>query len=218
MRGRWRVAGDLLIAVATLVACASAPEAKPGVSNTAGRASVRTPNDVPWRVVRSLEPTPRATGPCGSVPTSSGPLADLARLELTAPATASVGEVVSVSAVITANSTTPRVITTPSTSAVLVVRDHRVVSRTQASAPQVPLQLSTGTARPAQVIPRSVRTIGCGGDAGTAGLTPGRYALVAVLGYQLDSVNAAPADGTVPPPTGERAFTLVSAPVSIVIG
>jgi hypothetical protein len=39
-----------------------------------------------------------------------------------------------------------------------------------------------------------------------------------VLGYQLDSVNAAPADGTVPPPTGERAFTLVSAPVSIVIG
>jgi hypothetical protein len=49
-------------------------------------------------------------------------------------------------------------------------------------------------------------------------LAVGRYAVVAVLGYELDPLNAAPDDGTAPPQPGGRSFALVSAPAPITVG
>jgi hypothetical protein len=193
MLGRRLAGGFALIAVATLVAC--------GSPHGTGRGPER--------------PTAAA---CGSVPTSSGPLAELAQLSIKAPATASVGQVVPVSATVTSRSAVPRMITTPATSALLVVQGGRVVGRALGgSAPDVPLQLTAGAAQPAQAIPTSIRLDGCGPDTGTTGLANGRFAIVAVLGYQLDSLNSAPEGGTAPPPTGSS-FALVSPPASITVG
>jgi hypothetical protein len=206
MLGRWLAGGSALLAAATLLACASSPG---------------TSADEPSRAAPSREPTLHGTaGACGSVPTSSGPLAHVAHLAITAPATVSAGRSVAVSAAISSKSVVPRVITTPATSALLVVRDDRIVGRAlgSASAPNVPLQLRAGKALPAQAIPGSIRLTGCRSGSRAAVLPAGRYALVAVLGYELDSLNAAPAGGTAPPPTGGRNFALVSAPAPIIVG
>jgi hypothetical protein len=110
------------------------------------------------------------------------------------------------------------VITTPSTSAVLVVRDGQVVGGSHGgSGSEVPLQLSAGQVRPAQAIPRSVRLVGCTSRAGSTSLLPGDYTLVAVLGYRTDSLNAAPADGTAPEQARGRSFVLISAPAAITV-
>jgi hypothetical protein len=52
-------------------------------------------------------------------------------------------------------------------------------------------------------------------DAG-APLPPGRYALVAVLGYRTDSLNTGTDDGFAPPSIA-REFVLVSEPVPLEI-
>lgn len=180
-------------------------------------------DDVPSRVAPSIRP---GGGPptCGPLPTSTGPLATLARLELDAPATAAAGREVPVSVTVRSTSDTPRVVTTPATSALLVVRGDQVVGRTvgTAAAAQVPLQLPARAARPAQAIPQTVRLARCSGGAGTTELAPGQYAIVAVLGYQLDSLNTVPEGAVAPPrsstpPTGARAFRLVSAPAPITV-
>jgi uncharacterized protein (DUF58 family) len=167
----------------------------------------------------SHEPVAGSVAACGSVPASSGPLASVARLAIKAPATASAGEVVRISATVTSRSAPSRVITTPGTSALLVVRDGKVVGKALGrSGPAVPLPLTPGSALPAQAVPTSIRLAGCGSGGGSASLAAGRYTLVAVLGYQLDPLNTAPEGGTAAPPTGARDFRLVSAPASITVG
>ena len=153
-----------------------------------------------------------------SVPTASGPLSRLAHLAIKTPATVPPGPSASVSATVTSRSDAPRVITTPSTSAVLVVRSGRVVAQARgaASAPPVPLQLSAGATLPAQAIPASVRLVGCGTE--PTALAAGRYTVIAVLGYESDTLNAAPAGGTAAAPAGERSFVLVSNPEPITVG
>jgi hypothetical protein len=108
-------------------------------------------------------------------------------------------------------------ITMPAMSAVLIVRGDRVVGQTVGApaAARVPLTLAARAEQPAQAVPDSVVLAGCGARGGNA-LPPGRYTLVAVLGYQLDSLNAA-ADASVPPAAGGRSFALVSAPVPITV-
>ena len=179
-------------------------------------------DDAPSRVAPSIRP---GGGPptCGPLPASSGPLAVLARLELDAPAAAQAGQEVRVSVTVRSTSDTPRVITTPATSALLVVRGDQVVGRAvgTAAAAQVPLQLPARASRPAQAIPESVRLVACA-DSGTTELAAGQYAIVAVLGYQLDSLNTVPEGAVAPPrssgpPTGARAFRLVSPPAPITV-
>jgi hypothetical protein len=225
MLRRWLAGGSSVIAAATVVACSSSPGSAGGPqSQTAGgslsSASGRASADEPSRAAPSSGTTPHGgTTVCGTVPTSSGPLAHLAHLAIKAPATASTGQSIPVSATVTSRSAVPRVITTPATSSLLVVQGARVAGRAQGgSAPDVPLQITAGVARPAQAIPEAVRLAACGPDPKTDALAPGRYAVVAVLNYQLDSLNAAPAGGALPPTRGSRSFALVSAPAPITVG
>jgi hypothetical protein len=203
MLGRWLAGGSCAIAALTVVACASS-----------------TPADAPSRAARSPEPKPHGSlAACGDLPRSSGLLATHAHLTIDAPATAAAGQAVAAATSVTSGSTLPRVITTPVNSGLLVLRDGRVVARTvgPTSAPLIPLDLVAGKVWPAQAIPKSIRLVMCGADRGTVPLAPGSYTLVAVLGYQLDSFNAAPAGGTAPPPAGGRSFALVSAAVPLTV-
>ena len=148
------------------------------------------------------------------VPSSSGPLAPLAELSITAPDAAQAGRVVPVVATVRARSTGPRKITTPRTSALLVVSGDRVVARQDGpeDVGAIPLILHAGRMSPAQAVPSAVRLVSSGtGEP----LVPGRYALVAVLGYQNDSFNSAADLGLRRPPTGGRPFVLVSRPVPL---
>lgn len=173
-------------------------------------------DDVPTRAAASRE-SPAANVPlCGPVPSSSGPLTGGVELTLDAPASMPAGESVSVLVTITSTAAVPRMITVPALSALLVVRDGQVVGGARGeSTTAVPLQLNSGEARPAQAIPNAVRLVGCASD--TAPLAAGTYTLVAVLGYRIDSLNAAPNDSTVVPPATGRDFALVSAPVLITV-
>ena len=174
MLGRRLVGGPVVIAAVTLVGCASSAEA-PG-------------DDVPSRRPPPIgTTTPGSVAGCGVLPSSTGPLAGVAHLAITAPASAPAGRSVSVTVTVRSTAVMQRVITTPGTSSLLVVRGDRVVARSlgRASAPQAPLQLSSGAVWPAQVIPKSVPLAGCA--SGSARLPTGRYALVAVLGYELDT-------------------------------
>jgi hypothetical protein len=188
-----------VIAAAGLIACASQSGGEGGKS--------------PAPVTTNSE----STG-CGSLPVSSGPLAQSARLTLKAPGTASPGQVVRVDATVTSPAGLPRVVTTPATSALLVVSGGSVVGRALGgSGPDVPLELTAGSTGPAQAVPTSVRLAGCDSAAGTTPLPAGEYRLVGVLGYQLDALNEAPADSSAPP-TGNRSFVLISAPAPITVG
>jgi len=223
MRGQ-KLAGGLCLIMALLTACASGSgSGGPGASHTpkgaTGETSGMTTDDAPSRVATPQAAVPRhSTAPeCGPVPTSSGPLAHLARLTFEGPATASAGESLQVSATVTSSETVPRVIATPATSGLLVVQGDRVVGGVLGSAsPEVPLQLLPGAVSPAQTIPASVRLEACAADGATA-LEPGSYSLVAVLGYRVDSLNAAPNDGSPISPTRGPNFVLVSAasPVTV---
>lgn len=195
MSRRWLMGASAVIAAVALSACAS--------SSPAGRAG-GSPS-----VAR-----------CERLPTSTGPLAALARLNLSAPATASAGQALAVSVTVTAESTMRRVVTTPASSGLLVLQGDRVVGRTLGarSAPPVPLQLAAGESLRAQAVPVSVRLTACGRAGSATALAPGSYTLVAVLGYQLDPLNAVPEGGTgVSPPTGARSFALVSGPSPLTI-
>lgn len=203
MRERWLAGGSFVVAAMTAASCA-------------GSAST---DDVPSRVAPSPEPTTGTAAQCGSMPTSTGPLATVAHLAINAPNSAPAGQAVPVSVTVTSRSAVPRVITVPGSSAVLVLQDNRVVGRAvgTARALRVPLSLTGGATQPAQAVPKSISLISCESTARDA-LVAGDYALVAVLGYQLDSLNAAPIGELASPPTGQRSFALVSAAVSITIG
>lgn len=226
MLRQWLAGGSSVIATAALVACASSPSTGRGHKSQAAAGLLSSASglmsaDVPSRAAPSRQPMPRGTGgECGSVPRSSGPLAHLAYLAIKAPATVSVGTSVSVSTTVISKSVAPRVIAMPATSALLVVRDGRVVGQAlgRSSAPRVPLQLTAGARLPAQTIPQSVRLTDCGSDSKGARLTAGRYALVAVLGYERDSLNAASAGSTGSAQTPGRSFALVSASAPIILG
>jgi hypothetical protein len=159
----------------------------------------------------AASPTPREPADCPSVPASTGPLTHLARLTISAPSTAHRGDNVPVTVRVEIWTDGPRVITTPATSAVLVVHGDRVVCRSAAppSATNIPLIVRAGSHRPGQALPTAVRlTTGNSGD-----LPPGTYTLVGVLGYRLDPLNAAVDGGPLP----QRSFALVSEPAPITV-
>lgn len=93
------------------------------------------------------------------------------------------------------------------------MQDGKVVGITRGGAgADVPVQLTAGTAAPAQALPRSVRLTGC-----SSTLAAGHYELVAVLGYRLDSLNGA-ADGASGPPAAPGGnFVLVSGPATLTV-
>jgi hypothetical protein len=166
----------------------------------------------------STSPTPLAS--CGTVPTSTGPAATAATISLHSPSTAPRGSTITVTTTLRALSNRYRIITDPRTSEVLVLADNRVVGRTGhtgRSLLTVPVPLRQAELRPLQVVPDAVRLVGCpaaGRDTG-ADLPAGRYAMVAVLGYTMDSLNSA--DSGIDRTSGARPFTLVSAPVPLTI-
>lgn len=147
------------------------------------------------------------------MPASSGPLATLARLTLSTPAEGAAGASVVVSATLSTRSSTPRVVTTSATSALLIVRDGKILGVTHGEpGADVPVQLSAGTATPAQALPRSLRLTGC-----SSALASGRYELVAVLGYRLDSLNGAADGASGPPAAPGGTFVLVSGPATLTV-
>jgi len=156
---------------------------------------------------------------CGRVPTSLGPAAATATLVLTAPATAAPGEAVAVTTTLEARADGDRIIATPATSRLLIARDGFIVgARRAAGDGSVPLPLRARTSRPVRLLPAEIRLVGCPTGAGSGrALPPGRYELVAVLGYRLDPLNAS-AEGAVPTGSQGHPFTLVSWPVPITIG
>jgi hypothetical protein len=144
--------------------------------------------------------------------TTTGPLATIADLLVQAPANAPAGASVRASVTVRVRSAGPRMITTPATSALLVLSGDRVMARADGAtdAPAIPLIMRPGRVAPAQAVPDSVRLIAA--DTGTP-LPPGEYALVAVLGYHNDPLNSA-ADVDRPRlPTAARPFVLVSEPL-----
>jgi len=161
--------------------------------------------------------TIRPTPGCGSIPVSSGPASRIAELRLSAASTAAPGADVAVRSTLHVTADGARIITGPSMSKLLITQHGVVVGKSDAAQPDfaVPLALRAGAARPAQVLPTSVRMSGCPGAAGDQTRSPlaaGEYAIVAVLGYRLDPLNSG-ADG---PQTG-GAFYLVSAPAPITV-
>jgi hypothetical protein len=161
--------------------------------------------------------TPQPSGPtnasCESLPKSSGPAATLAELRITASGSARSGETVPVLGSVHVTAASTRVITRPSTSRLLIVRDGRVVGETRNSQPHpdVPLLMTAGAVRPAQALPAAVVMSACAARAGrSALLPPGQYSLVAVLGYGQDRLNPGAGDAG-------GSFQLVSAPRPIAV-
>jgi hypothetical protein len=166
--------------------------------------------------VRSNPPTAQPgrsdLAACASVPAPSGPLARAAVVVLRAPASGRAGAELAVSVAVTARSTHARVLTVPASSAVLVLRDGKVVGRTAgATTGLIPLTLAAGVSRRAQAVPHSVRLTGCHGA-----LPAGHYELIAVLGYRVDSLNST-ADSVLGRPSGAKTFTLLSAATPVTV-
>jgi uncharacterized protein (DUF58 family) len=134
---------------------------------------------------------------------------------VTALGTTSAGASAPVRTTVTSAAPLPRVVTTAAGSAVLIVRDNKVVGITlSAATSDVPLQMSGGASQLAQVLPKVVRLESC---ASGSRLGVGTYSIVAVLGYRVDALSAAPADAGGPPPSRGASFVLVSAPAPIEI-
>lgn len=177
----------------------------------------RVPGRDPWS---GSAPTPRVTelATCTTVPVSSGPLARLVRLELTAPTADRCGATVAVSASLSATVATQRVVTVPGQSAVLIVGGGVVVGAALGRAgPAVPLALRADEVRPAQSIPTAVPLVARRTDDGDTvnALPAGRYQLVAVLGYCADGLNTGTDNDS--GWSTARVFRLVGAPVQLVV-
>ena len=150
---------------------------------------------------------------CGTVPPSSGPASAVSTLRVSAPVSAAAGTEVPVQVSVVVRTDGGRILTDASRSQLLVTKDGTVVGRARAtgSALLVPLQLTAGAVRPAQVVPGSVRLSACASGASTGSdLPPGQYGIVAVLGYGQDPFNAAP-EGSA------GAFALVSDPAPLTV-
>jgi hypothetical protein len=147
----------------------------------------------------------------------------VATISLQAPASAASGSTISVSTSLRALADGSRIITRPATSDLLIVSGALVVGRAGGlrSDLAVPLLLRRQGVRPAQVVPSSLRLVSCPRSAGASAtgapstpLPPGEYALVAVLGYTMDSLYSG-ADGGIPTPGAATGFVLVSRPVPV---
>jgi hypothetical protein len=146
---------------------------------------------------------------CRQLPVSSGPASSVAELRVAVPGTVQSGGEVQAQVSLHVRHDGGRIVAVAARSQLLVVRGRDVVA---VSAPgstlQVPLQLRAGAVRRAQVVPDTVRLVGCA--PASQPLPPGRYGVVAVLGYGQDPLNAAAAGGA-------HQFRLVSAPASLTV-
>lgn len=182
---------------------------------TAAGSAAAPSDDAPTRATGARGPdTPATVALCGPVPTSSGPLAKLARLTLGAPARAAIGTTVTAAVTVTMNPASPRVVTIAAASALLVVRDGEILAGTRGGS-QTGTLLQPGASAPqlATAVPTSTRLDTCAG--GTTKLAAGQYSLVAVLGYRVDSLNSAADDAPAEP--GRQTFVLVSPPSPLTV-
>jgi hypothetical protein len=150
---------------------------------------------------------------CGPTPgASTGPAAPLVTVTVVAPRTAKGGEVITVTATLLVVADGPRVVLHPATSA-LVLRQGATVSAwvggDSMTDHSVPMPLTGGTTRPAQVVPAALPLVGCDGQP----LPSGRYALQAVVGYGGDPLNAGAAGAA----GATGAFQLVSDATTVTI-
>lgn len=138
---------------------------------------------------------------------STGPASVLVSVEVLAPATARVGDTATISTFLAVHTSGPRIVTSPSRSAVLLLRDGAVVAESRGTpGPSVPAPLEAGARLPAQTVPTQIVLVGCSG----AALDPGTYTLRAVVGYGNDPLNGAAGDGG-------GSFVLVSPPATVVV-
>jgi hypothetical protein len=196
-----------------------------GVATNASSTVGDEPTRSPTPSAGSQSPAVPLVVACTTMPSSAGPAVSVAQVGLTAPGTAAPGSVLEVRTQLSVASAGTRIIASPAESALLVLQDGRVVAR-QAGDPRgaaIPLPLRAGATLPAQAVPTRISLVGCSSAAGRApgaALAPGRYDVVAVMGYRMDSLNNA-ADGSAavaPPGISGRAFHLVSAAVPLTIG
>lgn len=151
---------------------------------------------------------------CRQLPVSSGPASSVAELRVAVPGTVPSGGEVQAQVSLHVRHDGGRIVAVAARSQLLVVRGREVVAvsasvSASGSTLQVPLQLRAGAVRRAQVVPDTVRLVGCAPDASQP-LPPGRYGVVAVLGYGQDPLNAAASGGA-------HQFRLVSAPASLTV-
>jgi hypothetical protein len=151
---------------------------------------------------------------CRQLPVSSGPASSVAELRVAVPGTVPSGGEVQAQVSLHVRHDGGRIVAVAAHSQLLVVRGRDVVAvsapvSASGSTLQVPLQLRAGAVRRAQVVPDTVRLVGCAPGASQP-LPPGRYGVVAVLAYGQDPLNAAAAGGA-------HQFQLVSAPASLTV-
>jgi hypothetical protein len=110
-------------------------------------------------------------------------------------------------ATVLAGSDAGRILLLPAASGLAVLRGTEVVgwAASRGTSP-VPLPLTSGTSRPAQVVPEALTLVACDGS----GLAPGAYTVRAVVGYGGDPLNVGAA-GVL------GVFHLVSAPVPLTV-
>lgn len=204
-RGRsWqRAAGAAVISMLLLAGCGGAvSETNPPPTTPAGSAPGAEPSRAPTSTSPSGRPCPKETP--GE---STGPAADAVTVRLTAPASVPAGGSATATTMLDVRADGPRIVLHPAASALVVVRDGTVVAAARSDdVADVPFPLRRATTRPAQVMPASVRMLGCDGTP----LPPGRYELRAVVGYGGDPLNAGAGGAS-------GAFQLVSTPVPVTV-
>ncbi len=202
------VAGAVLIILlaTALAGCSSVstpPAAGPfgssGPASSSGMPSSSPPpgatsSDEPTSAASSTPPTPGAgcsapASASSAASASTGPAADLVRVALSAPASATAGTAVTVTSRLVMLGDGPRFVFRPETSRLELSRAGVLVARTPAApGTAVPLQPRGGQERTAQTLPTTITLVECEGSP----VPPGRYDLRAVVGYGDDALNGAP--------------------------
>lgn len=210
-----RRGGRALVFVATLLltACGgavSSERAQPSTSPSSSTSQSASPSTSPIgdEPVRSTTPSPSRNQGCAAAPVAStGPAAAVASVQLTVPRTAPSGGAVPARSTVVVHADAPRVVLLPASSGLAVLRGATLVGWTGGSGTSpVPLPLSAGASRPAQVVPDALTLVACDGSP----LPAGEYTVQAVVGYGSDALDAAA--GGVP-----RIFHLVSEPVPLTV-
>jgi hypothetical protein len=200
--------GSALVAV-LLAGCAS-PTASTSASQSTSVGPTGSASSTP--TTPPTASTPAQLG-CGAVPPSSGPASAVAKLLLDAPRRAQAGASVTVTSKLRVFANGARILTAPSMSELLITRGNQVVGKSTELRPDyvVSLQLRTGVLSPAPALPSTIELSGCpAADGRRPRLPAGRYGLVGVLGYHVNSLY-----GTVSPTMGP--YTLVSEPAPVTI-
>ncbi len=140
---------------------------------------------------------------------STGPASHTVRVHVSVPTTAVAGDRLVATTTLVVAGDSPRVILQPAGSGLALLRDDAVVAwvggEAVATSP-VPMPLTAGTTRPAQVVPTSLPLTGDDGEP----LPAGRYVVRAVVGYGGDPLNAGAAGGS-------GSFHLVSGPITVTL-